>query len=46
MALNEYLENYKPPRMKRGYFYGTEKRESEWEEVCKALKKVIKTQLH
>ena len=37
MALNEYLENYKPPRIKRGYFYGTEKRESEWEQVCKAL---------
>ena len=37
MALNDYLEKYKPPKIKRGYFYGTEKRESEWEQVLKAL---------
>ena len=42
MALNEYLENYKPPRIKRGYFYGTEKREAEWEQVLKALEEGYK----
>ena len=42
MALKEYLENYKPPQMKRGYFYGTEKREAEWEQVLQALEEGYK----
>ena len=42
MALKEYLENYKPPQVKRGYFYGTEKREAEWEQVLKALEEGYK----
>jgi len=42
MALKEYLENYKSPQVKRGYFYGTEKRETEWEQVLKALEEGYK----
>jgi len=39
MTLNKFLENYKPPRVKRGYIYGTEKRQMEWEQVLSALEK-------
>lgn len=37
MALKEYLDNYKRKPLKRGYFYGTELRASQWEEVLTAL---------
>jgi hypothetical protein len=37
MTLKDYLETYERKPQKRGYFYSTEKRESEWEEVLSAL---------
>lgn len=37
MTLKEYLDNYKRKPLNRGYFYGTELRTSQWEEVLSAL---------
>jgi len=39
MALKNYLKTYKRPPIKRGYIYGTEKRQMEWEQVLSALEK-------
>lgn len=37
MTLKNYLDNYERPQQKYGYFYSTELRASQWEEVLNAL---------
>ena len=39
MTLNDYLEKYERPQQKYGYFYATEQRTEQWEEVLSALHK-------
>jgi hypothetical protein len=39
MTLNDYLESYTREPLQKGYFYGTEKRTEQWEEVLSALHK-------
>lgn len=39
MTLNDYLEKYERPHQKYGYFYSTELRATQWEEVLTALNK-------
>ncbi len=39
MTLNDYLEKYERHPQKYGYFYATEQRASQWEEVLSALHK-------
>jgi len=42
MTLKDYLETYERKPQKRGYFYSTEKREAEWEQVLQALEEGYK----
>ena len=39
MTLNDYLEKYERHPQKYGYFYATEQRTEQWEEVLSALHK-------
>ena len=46
MTLNDYLDQYERHPQKYGYFYATEQRASQWEEVLSAFTKAILTQHH
>jgi len=39
MTLNNYLESYTREQIKKGYFYATEQRTEQWEEVISDLNK-------
>lgn len=39
MTLNDYLEQYERQPQRYGYFYATEQRTEQWEEVLSALHK-------